>query len=199
MRPSDRAMVGKENSHWCLFCNVHAQRLRLPEQRQHHRLHVGRHQPGGVTEIYAGLPLAAFGREDLQTQLGIFPFHDKCLAFAPHMMENFDRGRRGCRVAVRSRIGVYPGLSAHRLLAGRNLVDRKCRVPGGRVAAFPPADHSKNTPVTQARGRSNRNVLPTPGVLSTPTWPPIASTRCLTMERPSPVPPSSRERPASAR
>ena len=37
------------------------------------------------------------------------------------------------------------------------------------------------------------------GVLSTLTRPPIASTRCLTMERPSPVPPNSRERPASAR
>ena len=31
------------------------------------------------------------------------------------------------------------------------------------------------------------------------TAPPIASTRCLTMERPSPVPPTSRERPASTR
>jgi len=51
----------------------------------------------------------------------------------------------------------------------------------------------------QARGRLKRKVEPLPGVLSTPTSPPMASTRFFTMDRPRPVPPISRERPGSTR
>jgi len=39
------------------------------------------------------------------------------------------------------------------------------------------------------------NFVPTPGVLSTRTKPPMASTECFTIDRPRPVPPTSRERP----
>ena len=43
-------------------------------------------------------------------------------------------------------------------------------------------------------GRQTRNVAPDPGVLSTETRPPWASTIFFTIESPSPVPPASRER-----
>ena len=42
-------------------------------------------------------------------------------------------------------------------------------------------------------------VAPEPRTLSALTDPPCASTRCLTIARPNPVPPASRERPLSAR
>ena len=48
-------------------------------------------------------------------------------------------------------------------------------------------------------GNSTVNVLPCPGVLSTPTRPPNDCARCFTIESPSPVPPSSRERALSTR
>ncbi len=42
-------------------------------------------------------------------------------------------------------------------------------------------------------------VVPRPGLLSAATSPPWASTRCFTIDSPSPVPPASRDRPASTR
>ena len=50
-----------------------------------------------------------------------------------------------------------------------------------------------------ASGNENENRVPLPTVLSTTISPPIASTWCLTIERPSPVPPTSRARPRSTR
>lgn len=48
-------------------------------------------------------------------------------------------------------------------------------------------------------GNVNQKVEPKPTRLSTPTSPPMASTKCFTIESPSPVPPMSRERPESTR
>lgn len=48
-------------------------------------------------------------------------------------------------------------------------------------------------------GKTQVTVVPDPSSLSAVTRPPCASTRCLTIARPSPVPPSSREREGSAR
>ncbi len=53
--------------------------------------------------------------------------------------------------------------------------------------------------VRWSRGSVNQNVEPRPMVLCTPIMPPIDSTRCLTIDRPRPVPPMSRVRPASTR
>ena len=50
-----------------------------------------------------------------------------------------------------------------------------------------------------ALGSVKLNVLPLPGVLSTSIAPPSASQRCFTIDKPRPVPPSSRERPVSTR
>jgi hypothetical protein len=50
-----------------------------------------------------------------------------------------------------------------------------------------------------ARERWSVNVVPCPSVLSTTIEPPIASTRCFTIDRPRPVPPISRDRPVSTR
>ena len=48
-------------------------------------------------------------------------------------------------------------------------------------------------------GKTQVTVVPLPRSLSAYTRPPCASTRCFTIARPRPVPPSSRERDASAR
>ena len=50
-----------------------------------------------------------------------------------------------------------------------------------------------------AAGSVTVKVVPSPTALSTVTRPAMASTRCLTMDSPSPVPPRSRERPVSTR
>lgn len=55
-----------------------------------------------------------------------------------------------------------------------------------------------HAPVT-AVGKKVAIVVPRPGTLSARTRPAWASARCLTMARPRPVPPASRERAASAR
>ncbi len=70
------------------------------------------------------------------------------------------------------------------------------REPGGRETARAPVLSAREP---HAAGRSTRNVVPRPTSLSTSTAPPIDSTRCFTIARPSPVPPWSRERPASTR
>jgi hypothetical protein len=48
-------------------------------------------------------------------------------------------------------------------------------------------------------GSSSQNVEPRGSFGSTPTSPPMLSTRCFTIDSPSPVPPASRERLGSAR
>jgi hypothetical protein len=48
-------------------------------------------------------------------------------------------------------------------------------------------------------GKSAAIVVPRPSVLSARTRPPCASTKCLTIANPSPVPPASRDRDESAR
>lgn len=52
---------------------------------------------------------------------------------------------------------------------------------------------------SSASGSVNKNVLPWFSSLSTRMLPPWASTMCLAMARPSPVPPESLERPLSTR
>lgn len=47
--------------------------------------------------------------------------------------------------------------------------------------------------------RRTQKIEPVPCAGSTPTVPPMAAIRVFTMASPSPVPPSSRERPASTR
>ena len=51
----------------------------------------------------------------------------------------------------------------------------------------------------RASGKTQVTVVPLPRSLSAYTRPPCASTRCFTIARPRPVPPSSRERDESAR
>ena len=48
-------------------------------------------------------------------------------------------------------------------------------------------------------GKVTRKMDPPPGLSVTATSPRIAPTRCFTMDRPKPVPPISRDRPASTR
>ena len=54
-------------------------------------------------------------------------------------------------------------------------------------------------PAGMARGRVKKKVEPWPSALSTRMRPPWASTMCLAMARPRPVPPDSRERALSTR
>jgi len=67
----------------------------------------------------------------------------------------------------------------------------RCPLPGPvptgkRIGSYPPAE-----------GNCNVKTLPFPGLLSTVTVPAILSAACLTMARPRPVPPVSRERALS--
>ena len=48
-------------------------------------------------------------------------------------------------------------------------------------------------------GTQTKNVVPAPSWLSTHTRPPCSCAMCFTIDRPSPVPPVSRERPLSTR
>ncbi len=66
--------------------------------------------------------------------------------------------------------------------AGKNSARRTQRaaVPKARLCGCSAA---------RSIGRVNQNRLPTPTVLSTPIVPPSASTSCLEIARPSPVPP----------
>ena len=58
---------------------------------------------------------------------------------------------------------------------------------------------SRGGGLTAASGNQQVTVVPRPRSLSAETRPPWASTRCFTIASPRPVPPSSREREASAR
>ena len=60
---------------------------------------------------------------------------------------------------------------------------------------------SKNTigADAQARGKLSQIVVPQPGSLAAPTWPPIASTSPFAIASPRPALPPSRLRAGSAR
>ena len=82
----------------------------------------------------------------------------------------------------------------------------KVRSPARRKTALdkPPLIHQRKnpttyTPATRLAGNFAANRLPTPGVLliSSCAW--CRLSECLTIARPSPVPPASRERPRSTR
>ena len=75
------------------------------------------------------------------------------------------------------------------------VVGRNVPTPRSRRSAR--AGHADVT--VAGSGSSAQIVVPRPTVLSARTRPPCPSTRCLTMARPRPVPPSDRERPASTR
>src|SRR4051794_13957735 len=72
-----------------------------------------------------------------------------------------------------------------------------CATVGGRSRRSTRGDVARAPVYT--RGRVNMKVVPRPRSLSTDTLPPIVSTRCFTIDSPSPVPPTSRERPESTR
>jgi exopolyphosphatase / guanosine-5'-triphosphate,3'-diphosphate pyrophosphatase len=75
--------------------------------------------------------------------------------------------------------------------------EARAPLPGGQT---PGNVRVKSAPASsQTLGSVKVKAAPLPSSLSTDTAPPMASTRCLTMERPSPVPPTSRERPESTR
>lgn len=99
---------------------------------------------------------------------------------------------------------VATGLRSRRPRRATRTLQRRARNPGAPTRAKGPCQCSAARSVSalwsERQGRSTKlNVVPRPGRLSTPIVEPMASTRCLTIDRPSPVPPSSRERPASTR
>jgi hypothetical protein len=74
---------------------------------------------------------------------------------------------------------------------------RMARTPQKRVPC--PAGHGKSSQAGARVGRLKKKAVPLPISLSTQTRPPWSCTMCLTMLRPRPVPPFSRERPLSTR
>src|SRR3954468_24942842 len=67
-------------------------------------------------------------------------------------------------------------------------------VGGDRVGARWSSASSVGGSSPGSRGRVNQKREPCPGSPVAPTWPPIASTRRRTMDRPSPTPPRTFER-----
>ena len=63
------------------------------------------------------------------------------------------------------------------------------------VTSWPSGSRSGDDLISVGAGNQKEIVVPCPHWLSALTLPPWASTRCLTIARPRPVPPSSRERP----
>ena len=74
----------------------------------------------------------------------------------------------------------------------------RCLLAGYSRATVASAQ-SASTPRGGACGSQTLTVVPTPSSLSICSWPRWRLTTCLTMARPSPVPPAARERPASTR
>ncbi len=74
-------------------------------------------------------------------------------------------------------------------------------VPGSAPRGEDPRLRPPGQAVSSREGRGIRTwkVEPSPSRLSTPASPPWASAMCLTIAKPSPVPPSSRDRPLSTR
>lgn len=97
----------------------------------------------------------------------------------------------GERIRVAFRIPDLATLPARRLSESIKDKRRKPRTRGRR---------RRGGTYGAASARSTiQNIDPRGETSSAPTWPPIASTRCLTMARPRPVPPTPRERPESTR
>ncbi len=99
-------------------------------------------------------------------------------------------GRCASQIAqapARSRPTAARRISPNRAAAGRRV---------SQTAHTPPA-HQCRAPRTGFIWQVN--VEPTPGSLLSATWPPLLSTMCLTIDRPSPVPPLLRERDGSTR
>jgi len=113
--------------------------------------------------------------------------------------------------------GIPPRVALLELRSGRSNLrspGRQDAVLGARIPR-PDADRAQIPPraltapcrggerrgnsAAQASGISKRKVAPCPSWLFTDTVPPCKSTMCLTMERPRPVPPFSRERALSTR
>lgn len=96
-------------------------------------------------------------------------------------------------IALGLAVGLTTGLWYHVML--HRILSARMRLPG-RWTRTGEAYHWVMPP---AAGSVKRTVVPCPTSLSIASSPPWASTRCLTMARPSPVPPSSRERALSTR
>lgn len=97
------------------------------------------------------------------------------------------------------RIGTFQALKSH---SARSYLTLAHAVKRCDISSRKPRDYATARAEllsTSARFSVNENVVPWLSLLSTSTVPPMASTKCLTIERPSPVPPTSRERPASTR
>ena len=75
------------------------------------------------------------------------------------------------------------------------------RAGGGGLAAAGNDRHAAacGAACPPAPGSQTRNTAPSPAALSITSWPRCRLTMCLTIARPSPVPPALRERPASTR
>ena len=112
-------------------------------------------------------------------------------------------GRPPAAIAVVRISGPHAGVALEKMIG---------RLPEPRRAALAPSgvkrELSGRVVTDRANGRfihgfasgsRTRKMLPFPLWLSSPTLPPNACERCFTMERPSPVPPSSRERALSTR
>ena len=81
----------------------------------------------------------------------------------------------------------------------RDVSGMKKRPAGARASGGARGREPAGVQPEGRRGISKRNVLPPPGALATATTPPWRRTMCLTMARPNPVPPCSRERALSTR
>jgi hypothetical protein len=99
-----------------------------------------------------------------------------------------DAPRRG-KEEGRSGDGAGTKQGRSRLLVASRQYEQACHalVPG------------QARPFGPRRGNQASIVVPRSGSLEAVTRPPWASTRCFTIARPRPVPPSSRERPVSTR
>jgi S-adenosylmethionine:tRNA ribosyltransferase-isomerase len=83
------------------------------------------------------------------------------------------------------------------VLIERSASPRRCRAAPGKTYAAAPS--LARTARTRAAGSTMRNTEPLPGSLCISISPPWRCTTCLTIARPSPVPPVSRERLPSTR
>ena len=74
----------------------------------------------------------------------------------------------------------------------------RVRTPAKLAAGSCVPSSSSNKIGGFAKSTVNQNVDPSPGLLSTPIWPPMSSTNCLEIASPSPVPPYLRVMEPSA-
>lgn len=99
------------------------------------------------------------------------------------------RGKGPCLRPTRRRPGLAPTWMGP---WGKRTTARSQPGPAGAAARARPASR-------YARGRRMMKSLPAPTSLCTSISPCMAMTMCLTIARPSPVPPMARERPLSTR